>query len=112
MLNIKAATRLLSSQEVEAEYNTTKVVELKSIRIQLRTNGLQFSLVDPYLLYRKCANHELEPDVQLAVTILNKCGHKLRVEPGIFGRSTFALKGRDGIVLQKVPGAIRVFFSR
>jgi hypothetical protein len=87
---------------------TIRENELRRIQGYLRANGLIFSFSHHYL-YHKSNVRDIADDAQRAVDLLAKSGFTLRVVPGIFAHETFALKSADGLVLQKLQNALRIF---
>jgi hypothetical protein len=88
---------------------TIRENELRKIQGFLRSNGLIFSFSHHYL-YHKSNVRDIEADAQRAVDLLGQTGFCMRVMPGVFECKTFALKSPDGLVLQKLQDALRIFF--
>jgi hypothetical protein len=61
-------------------------------------------------LYHKSNNRDIAEDARRAVDLLVPYGVALRVVPGVFDHETFALKSPDGLVLQKLQNALRIFY--
>jgi hypothetical protein len=83
--------------------------ELRKIQGFLRSNGIIFSFNHHYL-YHKSNNRDIAEDARRAVDLLGPYGIALRVVPGVFDHETFALKSPDGLVLQKLQNALRIFY--
>ena len=49
--------------------------------------------------------------VEDLVSELNKEGFAMVTKPGVFSKRTFAVKGKDGLVVQKLDDVVRVFYS-
>jgi hypothetical protein len=84
--------------------------ELRKIQGYLRSNGLIFSFSHHYL-YHKSNVRDIADDARRAVDLIGQSGFTLRVVPGIFESDTFALKSPEGLILQKLPCALRIFFQ-
>lgn len=93
------------SQSIEAPQES----ELRRIQGFLRSNGLIFSFSHHYL-YHKSNVQDITEDANRAVMLLGQLGFRLRVVAGVFDNETFALKSPDGLVLQKLQNALRIFF--
>lgn len=93
------------SQSIEA----CQEDELRKIQGFLRSNGLIFSFSHHYL-YHKSNDQDVCDDANRAVMLLGQLGYKLRVIAGVFDNETFALKSPEGLVLQKLHNALRIFF--
>jgi hypothetical protein len=83
--------------------------ELRKIQGFLRSGGLIFSFSHHYL-YHKSNSRDVAADAQRAVDLLAQYGIMLRVCYGVFENDTFALKSPEGVVLQKLQNALRIFF--
>lgn len=87
-----------------------KEVELRKIQGFLRSHGLIFSFSHHYL-YHKSNSRDISDDTDRAIALLASLGYKLRVVAGVFNNETFALKSPDGLILQKLHTALRIFFQ-
>lgn len=109
-----AAQRLVDSglhaSVVEAQFDATRVAELRAVQERLRKHGLIFS-AGMHHLFHKSNDHEIVSEATQTAAVLNAMGYGLRVIPGIYQKPSFALKGREGIILQKVQTSLRIFFS-
>lgn len=83
--------------------------ELRKIQGFLRSGGLIFSFSHHYL-YHKSNSRDIAADAQRAVDLMAQYGIVLRVVYGVFDNETFALKSPEGVVLQKLQNALRIFF--
>lgn len=83
--------------------------ELRKIQGFLRSGGLIFSFSHHYL-YHKSNSRDIAKDAQRAVDLLAQYGIVLRVVCGVYSHDTYALKSPDGVVLQKLQNALRIFF--
>lgn len=98
--------------EVEAQLNEGKIAELRQIQARLKDARLIFSFVQPHpVLFHKSNAVDIRREAQDACELLLQLGYELRQNAGVFERTTFALKGKDGIVLQKVHNGLRIFFT-
>jgi hypothetical protein len=118
MHQLRAAQRLASvgevvmSTEIEAQLNDEKVNELRQIQARLKDNRLIFSFVQPHpVLFHKSNAVDIRMEAEDTYELLQQLGYGLRAIDGVFGRPTFALKGKDGIVLQRVQNGLRIFFT-
>jgi hypothetical protein len=84
--------------------------ELRKIQGFLRSGGLIFSFSHHYL-YHKSNIHDIADDAQRAVDLMRQYGIELRVVHGVFYNDTFALKSPEGVVLQKLQNALRIFYK-
>jgi LytS/YehU family sensor histidine kinase len=116
MYRLRAAQRLASVGDpdmVEAQLNSDKIAELYQIQARLKEARLIFSFVQPHpVLFHKSNAVDIRRESEDAYELLQHLGYGLRAYSGIFGRPTFALKGKDGIVLQKVQNGLRIFFTQ
>lgn len=129
MLDLRAAHRLISSQKtrlrssearmsdpvddgdlLEAGFNTQKDPELQKIELHLRKASVFFTLSRGHL-YHKSNAQDVARELEICVDALNALEYELRVQPGVLTRPSCALKGRDGLVLQKLSNNLRIFFS-
>ena len=128
MLDLRAAHRLLSSQKtrlrssemrasdsadgevLEAGFDKQRDPELQKIELHLRKANVFFTLSSSHL-YHKSNASDVVKETEICVDELNALDYQLRVQPGVLNKPSFALKGRDGIVLQKLSNNIRIFFS-
>jgi hypothetical protein len=122
MIKIEAAKRLklhathtrFEEAEVEetAAFDESRSEELLSFIKPLAKVGLRFSFKDHCL---KCTV-EVEEAVDCAkrcALVLNKLGCRLSIRPRVFDRPTFALRGANGIILQRIsPTMLRIFFTK
>lgn len=111
-MKLEAAQRLLATEdetEVSAEFNKKKDGDLRKIQVELRKQGLIFSFGVHHLFHKSNPNDVIR-EAQKAAQELNKQGFELRIDSGIFSRQVFALKGKDGLVLQRVNHNLRIFF--
>lgn len=115
MLKLYATQRLLASAdnttEVSAEFNTTRDRDLREIQVALRALKLIFSF-GVHHLYHKSNASDVIDETRTTVDELNRLAHQLRVDAGILERQTFALKGKDGLILQRVNNSLRIFYSK
>lgn len=115
MQNLNAAHRLVaelvqSNDAIEAQFDQAREEELREIQGHLRGCGLIFSFSQHHL-YHKSNPRDIAREAEEAAKILNGLGHSLRIAGNVFERPSFALKGRNGIILQKVQISLRIFFS-
>ncbi len=103
-MKIEATKRL-----VHSEFDPTKDEELTKIHRALNRLDFDFNKGDDNLFLDQVSKEDMS-DV---ADELNKLGYKLKITPGVFDKPTFALKGKDNIVLQKVDqNTVRIFFTR
>jgi hypothetical protein len=114
MQNLKAAHRLVAelvlTDAVEAQFDQTREEELRHLQGHLRICGYIFSFSQHHI-FHKSNPKEIAQEAQEIAEELNKLGYQLRIAPNIFQRPSFALKGKNGIVLQKVQISLRIFFT-
>lgn len=115
MHKLKAVIRLTAvlvegTDEIDAQFDSNREAELRKVQGHMRGQGLIFSF-SRHHLYHKSNDGAIAQEAETAANILNELGYEMRIVRGIFARPSFALKGREGIVLQKVQGALRIFFS-
>jgi len=101
-MRIEARQRLLM-----AEFNKSKDSDLRSVKRALSRVGIDFEEGDDNLFF----DNPDKQDMSDTADELNKLGYNLRIDKGVFDKSTFALKGKDNLVLQKVGTALRIFFE-
>lgn len=115
MYRINAAQRLRATldkeQEVDAAIHEGKGPELRKIQAQLKKYGLIYKFVHPHLMFHKSNTVEVGKEAEETCNVLNKLAYAMRAHPGVFEKVTFAVKGNDGVCLQKVQVALRIFFS-
>jgi hypothetical protein len=99
-----------SPDQLEAGFDKQKDPELQKIELNLRKANVFFTLSSNHL-YHKSNLSDIGREVEICASELNRLGHQLHIQPGILTRSSFALKGREGLVLQKLGNSIRIFFS-
>jgi hypothetical protein len=83
--------------------------ELRKLQGFLRSNGLIFSFSHHYLCH-KSNIRDVSDDAQRAVELLGQYGVIMRIVPGIFENEKFALKSKEGLILQKLQTNLRIFF--
>lgn len=105
-----AATDLQQADSVEAQFDGSRESDLRRIQAQLRKHELLYSLGQHHL-FHKSNEHEIEDEAERTAHVLNGLGYELRIVPNVYKKPTFALKGRDGLVIQKVQVSLRIFFS-
>jgi hypothetical protein len=116
-MNTKAVYRLhatLNDDEatpVEAQFDAERDSELIVIRDHLSNKRLIFKLSRNHL-FHKSNLHEIEDESQRIVRTLLDLGFNLKVLPGVLKRPRFALKGTQGLVLQRIQTDLRIFFSK
>jgi len=127
MLDLRAAHRLFASEKtlnrssasksledtgdvLEAGFDKQRDPELQKIELQLRKANVFFTLSQGHL-YHKSNAADIVHETEICVDELNELEYQLRVQPGILSRQNFAVKGKDGIVLQRLGNNLRVFFS-
>jgi hypothetical protein len=123
MFDLRAAYRLRDSElqstvqtpavanvPLEAAFDQTRDPDLQKIEQQLRKVNVFFTLSKNHL-YHKSNRGDVVKEAELCSEILNDLGYQLHIQPGIFERSSFALKGTKGLVLQKLNNDLRIFFS-
>ena len=116
MQYISALQRLTATEvqgegmDVEAQFDSGREEQLRRIQGQLRKHGLVFSMGGHHL-FHKSNDGDIATEAEQTADVLNGIGYELRILHGIYAKPTYALKGRDGIVLQKVQSALRIFFS-
>jgi hypothetical protein len=112
--HLYAAHRLIADLEqpvdIEAQFDGSRESDLRRIQAQLRKHQLLYSLGQHHL-FHKSNNGDIGRESEQTAEVLNGMGYELRILPGIYNKSTFALRGRDGLVVQKVQSALRIFFS-
>lgn len=84
--------------------------ELRRIQGYMRSKGLIFSFSHHYL-YHKSNDRDVSGEAKYAAELLGQLGYRLRVVPGVFSHETFALKAQEGLILQKLRTALRIFSS-
>lgn len=97
--------------EITAEFNTERGADLRKIQIGLRNNCKMLFSMDSHHLFHKSNSKDVIEEAKCTVEELNRLGWALRVNPGIYDKAVFALKGKDGLVLQRVNNNLRIFFS-
>jgi hypothetical protein len=128
MLDLRAAHRLLASEKtrirssevqmsasdsgdlLEAGFDKQKDPELQKIELRLRKANVVFTLSSSHL-YHKSNASDVAKEIEICIDELNALDYQLRVQPGLMSKPSFAFKGREGIVLQKLSNNIRIFFS-
>jgi len=131
MLDLRAAHRLLASERsqnksseskglrgigdqdadlLEAGFDRQRDPDLQKIEMALRKINVFFTLSGGHLYHKSNADDILR-ETEICVDELNALDYQLRIQPNILTRSTFALKGKDGIVLQRLNNNLRIFFS-
>jgi len=123
MFDLRAAYRLRDSEfhstvqapvadkaPLEAAFDQQRDPELQKIEQQLRKCNVFFTLSKNHL-YHKSNRGDVVKEAELCSEVLNDLGYQLHIQPGIFDRSSFALKGTKGLVLQKLNNDLRIFFS-
>lgn len=127
MLDLRAAHRLLASERtrlrsserkvledngdiLEAGFDKQRDPELQKIELHLRKANVFFTLSQGHL-YHKSNAQDIVRETELCVEELNGLDYSLRVQSGILSRQNFAVKGKDGIVLQRLSNNLRIFFS-
>ena len=130
MLDLRAAHRLVATElltprvasyktldsnedvgdQLEAGFDKLKDPELQKIELHMRKASVFFTL-DSNHLYHKSNARDVEREAEICAEELNKLEYQLRIQSGILSKPSFALKGRDGIVLQKLSNNLRIFFS-
>jgi hypothetical protein len=112
-MKLYATQRLLATEdaasEVHAEFNKKRDGDLRNIQVAMRKQNLIFSF-GVHHLFHKSNPTDVIREAQKSAEELNRQGYNLRIDPGIFGRQVFALKGKDGLVLQRVNHNLRIFF--
>lgn len=117
MPELRAAQRLASvgevaTMEVEAQLNNERIDELLKIQVRLKQSRLIFSFVRPHpVLFHKSNAVDIRREAEDTYELLQHLGYTLRAVDGVFDRDNFALKGKDGIVMQKVQNGLRIFFT-
>jgi len=96
--------------DIEAQFDGARESDLRRIQAQLRKHQLMYSLGQHHL-FHKSNGHDIAREAEQTADVLNGMGYELRILPGIYNKPTFALRGRDGLVVQKVQTALRIFFS-
>jgi hypothetical protein len=127
MLDLRAAHRLLASERtrlrssqsksiedmgdvLEAGFDKQRDPELQKIELHLRKANVFFTLSQGHL-YHKSNAKDIDRETEICVEELQSLSYQLRVQPGILVRQNFAVKGKDGIVLQRLGNNLRIFFS-
>lgn len=114
MQNLKAAHRLAAelvlTDAIEAQFDQAREEELRRLQGHLRTRGFIFSFSHHYL-FHKSNDEEIAREAEATAKVLNELGYCLRIAPNAFQRPSFALKGKNGIVLQKIQISLRIFFT-
>ncbi|QRE00260.1 hypothetical protein [Burkholderia phage BCSR5] len=117
MIKVHAAKRLAQSNslqaviEEDAAFDSSRDEVLRQFVRPLQGVGLEFVLKDNHL---KCTVQEAEAIecAKRAAGVLNKMGYRLSIRPNVFQRLTFALRGVNGIVLQRISSTmLRIFFT-
>jgi len=98
-------------QKVEAQIHEGKGDELRKIQAELRKHGLIYKFVHPHLMFHKSNPEDVGREAEASVEVLNRLKYAMNASPGIFKRVSFAVKGNDGVCLQRVQVALRIFFS-
>lgn len=122
MFQLRAARRLLCETladvdspsaevtEIEAQFDGGRDSELRTIQNRMRGVNIVFS-PGMHHLFHKSNPADVTKEAESVSAELNAMGYALKVNPGIYSKSNFALKGNDGIILQKVMNSLRIFFS-
>jgi hypothetical protein len=110
MLQLRAAMRLTADLEVEAQFDGSRDAELRKIQSKMREVNVIFS-PGKFHLFHKSNAADVIDEAKAVVLALSHMGYNLKVSDGVYSRQTFALKGNDGIILQRVNTALRIFFS-
>jgi hypothetical protein len=98
--------------EVDAQLNADRISELLQIQARLKQALLIYTFVHPHpVLFHKSNAVDIRREAEDTYELLQHLGYELRVLAGVFERQTFALKGKDGIVMQKVQNGLRIFFT-
>jgi hypothetical protein len=105
-----AQPRHASTEVLEAAFDTSRDPDLQKIEQQLRKVNVFFTLSKNHL-YHKSNRGDVVKEAELCSEIINDLGYQLHIQPGIFERPSFALKGTKGLVLQKLNNDLRIFFS-
>lgn len=106
-----AAQRLMAALEEDAAFDGDKDHELETLAKQMQRAGYPFRKTDSHLVLH-LQDSQVQEDAERIATELNKLGWKLRIKQGVYSNPTFALKGKDGIVLQKINKMLRIFFTK
>jgi len=99
-----------AGDQLEAGFDKLKDPELQKIEMHMRKASIFFTLASNHL-YHKSNSKDVEREAEMCADELNKLDYQLRIQSGIFSKPSFALKGKDGIVLQKLSNNLRIFFS-
>src|SRR3569833_214686 len=113
-MKLFAAQRLLATDddaasEVHAEFNKKRDGDLRKIQVAMRKLDLIFSFGVHHLFHKSNVN-EVIHDALRAAEELNRQGYELRIDSGVFSRQVLALKGKDGLVLQRVNHNLRILY--
>lgn len=112
-MKLYATQRLLATEdaasEVHAEFNKKRDSDLRKLQVALRKLDLIFSFGVHHLFHKSNARDVIN-EAQRAAGELNRQGYQLRIDSGVFSRQVFALKGKEGLVLQRVNHNLRIFF--
>ncbi len=124
MFQLRAARRLLKeiladaapapstgeATEVEAQFDGSRDNELKAIQKRMRAVNILFS-PGMHHLFHKSNPADVTKEAESVSAELNAMGYALKISPGVYSKPNFALKGNDGLILQKVMNSLRIFFS-
>lgn len=116
-MNTQAVFRLQASlptddaTPVEAQFDPERYSELITIRDHLSNKRLIFKLSRNHL-FHKSNMHDIEDESQRIYNSLAELGFTLKILPGVFKRPRFAVKGTEGLVLQRIYTDLRIFFSK
>lgn len=95
--------------EVEAQFDKTKEIELRTLQKLLKNGGVIFKL-DKHHLYHKTNPHDCVSEVQTVLKIVHDHGHVPNVRPGTLEQSRFSIKCTDDLIIQRLNNDLRVFF--
>jgi len=112
-MKLYAANRLLATEagEVTAQFNTKRDSDLRQIQVAMQELEVVFSFGMHYLFHKSNAA-DVVREAQHVADKLNKLGWALRINDGVFDREQFALKGKEGLILQRVNHNLRIFYSK
>lgn len=110
--NLLGAMKVDAATEEDAAFDESRSDELLQFMRPLQQIGLNFTFKDHCLKCKVKVEDAVDCAKRTAV-VLNRLGCRLSIRPQVFERPTFALRGANGVVLQRIaPTMLRIFFTR
>ena len=112
-MHLNAAARIRASQiyadiELDADLDNSQDESLAGLQKLMQHINFRFGFKHHHLHYR---SDDPIKDAHDLVECLNKNGFKMNVKNGILTTDRFAVKGKGGIVLQRLGTSFRIFYS-